>query len=58
MIAIGGRVEMCDTLAEMGFAGIYPISEEDMPLEVAMQRGVAMSNIEKTMARALRSFPS
>jgi hypothetical protein len=49
---------MCDTLAEMGFAGIYPISEEDMPLEVAMQRDVAMSNIEKTMARALRSFPS
>lgn len=58
VIAIGGRVEMCDTLAEMGFAGIYPISEEDMPLEVAMQRDVAMSNIEKTMARALRSFPS
>jgi glycerate kinase len=58
VIAIGGCVEMCDTLAEMGFAGIYPISEEDMPLEVAMQRDVAMSNIEKTMARALRSFPS
>ena len=58
VIAIGGRVEMCDALAEMGFAGIYPISEEDMPLEVAMQRDVAMSNIEKTMARALRSFPS
>ena len=58
VIAIGGCVEMCDTLAEMGFAGIYPISEEEMPLEVAMQRDVAMSNIEKTMARALRSFPS
>lgn len=58
VIAIAGCVDMCDTLAQMGFAGIYSILKESMPLQMAMQRDVAMSNIEKTMARALQSFPS
>ena len=54
VIAIGGCVEMCDSLVQMGFAGIYPILEEKVPLEVAMQREFAMSNVTKTVARVVR----
>ena len=54
VIAIGGCVEMCDSLLQMGFAGIYPILEEKVPLEVAMQRDFAMGNVTKTVARVLR----
>lgn len=53
VIAIGGCVEMCDSLARMGFAGIYPILEEKVPLELAMQRDFAMGNVAKTMVRVL-----
>jgi hypothetical protein len=45
---------MCDSLLQMGFAGIYPILEEKVPLEVAMQRDFAMSNVTKTIARLLK----
>lgn len=58
VIAIGGCVEMCESLEQMGFAGIYPISEKKLPLEIAMQREVAMANVEATIARVLQSFPS
>ena len=54
VLAIGGCVEMCDSLMQMGFAGIYPILEEKVPLEVAMQRDFAMSNVQKTVARILK----
>lgn len=54
VIAIGGCVEMCDSLLQMGFAGIYPILEEKVPLEVAMQRDFAMNNVTKTVARVLK----
>lgn len=58
VIAIGGCVEMCDSLLQMGFAGIYPILDEKVPLELAMQRDFAMNNVCSTVARVLRSFPS
>ena len=58
VIAIGGCVELCDSVSTMGFAGIYPILEEKVPLELAMQRDFAMGNVTKTIARVLRSFPS
>lgn len=54
VIAIGGCVEMCDSVMQMGFAGIYPILEEQLPLEVAMQRDFAMSNVTKTIAHVLK----
>ena len=54
VIAIGGCVELCDAVMQMGFAGIYPILEEKVPLELAMQRDFAMSNVRKTVARVLR----
>lgn len=49
VVAIAGRVEMCDSVAQMGFAGIYPILEEKVPLEVAMQADFAAANVEKTV---------
>ncbi len=58
VIAIGGCVEMCDSLLQMGFAGIYPILEEKVPLEIAMQRDFAMNNVTRTIARVLQSLPS
>lgn len=54
VIAIGGCVELCESVLQMGFAGIYPILEEKVPLEVAMRREFAMSNVQKTVARILK----
>ncbi|MBQ7041807.1 MAG: glycerate kinase [Muribaculaceae bacterium] len=53
VIAIGGCVEMCDSLEQMGFAGIYPILEEKVPLEVAMQHDFASANVTRTITRVL-----
>ena len=55
VLAIGGCVEMCDSLMQMGFAGIYPILEEKVPLEVAMQREFAMENVRKTVSKILQN---
>lgn len=51
VIAIGGCVERCESVEQMGFAGIYPISEENIPLEIAMQPTIAAANIEKTIKK-------
>lgn len=56
VVAIGGCVEMCDSLKQMGFAGIYPILEEKVPLEIAMQHDFASANVTRTVARILRSL--
>ena len=54
VVAIGGCVEMCKSVEQMGFAGIYPILEEKVPLEIAMRPDFAAQNVEKTMARIVR----
>ena len=51
VIAIGGCVERCESIEQMGFAGIYPITEEKLPLEIAMQPTIAAANIEKTIKK-------
>ena len=51
VIAIGGCVEKCESVEQMGFAGIYPITEEKLPLEIAMQAEVAAMNVEKTVRK-------
>ena len=56
VVAIGGCVEMCDSLVQMGFAGIYPILEEKVSLEIAMQRDFAMNNVRKTVARIVPNY--
>lgn len=55
-VAISGCVEPCDELNAMGFAGIYPILEEKVPLELAMQHDFASANVTKTVARILRNW--
>jgi glycerate kinase len=56
VIAIGGCVEMCDSVMRMGFAGIYPILEDEVPLEVAMQTDFAMSNVTNTIVRVIKQI--
>ena len=51
VVAIGGCVEMCDSVEQMGFAGIYPILEEKVPLEVAMRPDFAARNVEQTVKK-------
>lgn len=51
VIAIGGCVKRCESVEQMGFAGIYPITEEKLPLEIAMQAEVAAMNVEKTVRK-------
>jgi glycerate kinase len=56
VIAIGGCVEMCESVEQMGFAGIYPITEEKLPLEIAMQAEVAAMNVEKTVKKRVEGI--
>lgn len=55
-VVIGGCVEPCEELNAMGFAGIYPILEEKVPLEIAMQHDFASANVTNTVARILRNW--
>jgi glycerate kinase len=52
-VAIGGCVERCDSVDQLGFAGVYPITEEQLPLETAMQPAVAAANVENTVKKIL-----
>lgn len=56
VMAIAGRVEMCDSVAQMGFAGVYPIMENEMPLAVAMQPDFAAANVEKTVKKIVTNL--
>jgi glycerate kinase len=53
VVAIGGCVEMCESVEQMGFAGIYPILEEKVPLEIAMRPNFAAKNVEMTITKLL-----
>ena len=55
VVAICGSVEECDSLEKMGLAGIYPILEKEVPLEVSMRPDLAAANIEKTILRILQN---
>ena len=55
VIAIGGCVEPCPSVEQMGFAAIYPISQVPLPLEIAMRPDVAASNVENTIKRIIPS---
>ena len=56
VVAIAGRVEMCDSVAQMGFAGVYPIMENEVPLAVAMQPDFAAANVEKTVKKIVTNL--
>lgn len=56
VVAIAGRVEKCESVEQMGFAGVYAIWEEEMPLEVAMQSNTAAANVEKTVKKIVTNL--
>ena len=56
VVAIVGRVEKCESVEQMGFAGVYAIWEEEMPLEVAMQSNTAAANVEKTVKKIVTNL--
>lgn len=58
VVAIAGRVEKCESVERMGFAGVYAIWEEEMPLEVAMQSNTAAANVEKTVKKIICQYLS
>lgn len=55
-IVIGGSVEMCPALKNMGFAGIYPIINIPVSLEKAMQKDFANANISRTIEQVLTTI--
>lgn len=53
-VAIGGAIEKCKELEQSGFAIMLSVSPEDMPLAQAMQREVAMANVERAAEQIAR----
>lgn len=57
-IVLGGSVEMCPELAELGFAGIYSIVNAPVSLEEAMQKDFACINITRTIEQVMNAIKS
>lgn len=55
-LAIGGSVELCRELREMGFIGIYSIINAPVSLEKAMQKDWASTNIQWTVEQILTTL--
>jgi glycerate kinase len=56
VVAIGGRVEMSENVAKMGFTDIYPIVNDDVPLAQAMRSDFAAANVEKTVEKIISQY--
>ena len=56
VVAIGGRVEMSENVAKMGFTDIYPIVNDDVPLALAMRSDFAAANVEKTVEKIISQY--
>lgn len=54
VIALGGAVEECDELEQSGFLAVLPVVAGPTTLERAMQRDVAMKNVERTATQIAR----
>lgn len=55
VIAFGGTVKDAERLESAGFAGLYAITPESMPLEQAMRAEIASQNLTAATAQALES---
>ena len=53
-VAIGGAIEKCKELEQSGFAIMLSVTPENMPLAQAMQREVAMANVERAAEQIAR----
>ena len=53
-VVIGGAIAECKELAQSGFRLMLSVTPEGMPLEQAMQREVAMANVERAAEQIAR----
>ena len=56
VIAIGGCVEACEILNEMGFASIFSIQTAPVSLQEAMDRDFALRNIRQVVTQIMRTI--
>ena len=56
VIAIGGCVEACEILNEMGFASIFSIQTAPVSLQEAMDRDFALKNIRQVATQIMRTI--
>lgn len=58
VIAVGGSVEPGseEMLRRAGFAGVFPIVSDSVPLEEAMRPEIAAANVERTSRRIFRQL--
>lgn len=56
VIALGGRVTMCEELKNSGFQDIICITPHSMPLQQAMEPATAYSNLFQTAAKLAKSM--
>lgn len=56
VIALGGRVTMCEELKNSGFQDILCITPHSMPLQQAMEPATAYSNLFQTAAKLAKSM--
>ncbi len=56
VLAIGGCVEDCETLNEMGFAGVFSIQSSPVSLEQALQPDFALKNIQRVVTQIMRTI--
>ena len=58
VIAIAGCVEDQEELSRAGFKAIHQIKPDSMPLEKAMEPGIAMQNIQRTVSNLITKWIS
>lgn len=56
VIAIAGCVEECESLTQMGFAGIYSIKDSKQSFSLAMRKDVAAENVENTIKKIMKNM--
>jgi glycerate kinase len=56
VIAIAGCVEECESIMQMGFAGVYSIREPKQSISLAMRSDVAAENVENTIKKIMKNM--
>lgn len=55
-VAVGGGVQWCDELRNSDFDAIYAATPEGMPLDIAMKKEVATSNLRSIATTVIKEF--
>ena len=56
VVAIGGCVEACEMLNEMGFSSVFSIQTAPVSLQEAMNRDFALKNIRQVVTQIMRTI--